>query len=251
MDRRHGGTHLGPERSHQRRRRALQHGDIETTLASGGGDLEPDEAGADHDDPRSGALVERRPQRERVVERSQLEEAGQIWLAGQLPARRADGEDHAVRPQHRVIGERQAASAGIEGHRPHSEAEVELQLVERLRLAQGDAVGLPLAGEHLLGQRGTVVRCVRLGADQRDRAGEPFATQRLTRSEAGEGRSDDGDVVEVGHGIGACHARAQTTRAAASIPSLSVTTICSISASVMMNGQPIITASCTGPEPAG
>ena len=65
------------------------------------------------------------------------------------------------------------------------------------RSAQNDALGLPLAGEHLLGERRPVVGQVALGADQRDPPREPVGAQRLARPQPGERRPHDDDVVQL------------------------------------------------------
>ena len=69
------------------------------------------------------------------------------------------------------------------------------QLVELARLAQADAVGVPVAGEQLLAQRRPVVRLVRLGADERHPAGEPGGAQLLAGPQPGQRRADDDHVI--------------------------------------------------------
>ena len=92
-----------------------------------------------------------------------------------------------------AVGERDRAGVEVEARGRHAESGVEAERVERVVLAQGDAVGVPRAGEELLRQRGPVVGAVSFGPDQRDRSAEPGRAQRLARPQPGERAADDDD----------------------------------------------------------
>ena len=94
----------------------------------------------------------------------------QRLLAGQAARHRPRGEDQPVERHDGAVGELDGASVDVERGGRHTEAQVEAERVDVVGLAQGDAVGLPLAGEQLLRQRRPVVGQVLLGADQRDPA---------------------------------------------------------------------------------
>ena len=139
------------------------------------------------------AIRARRPSASSSVRSSWT--VGDGLLAGQASGRRAGGDDHAVAVRHRrAVGEldrrgRSASSPAAGTPRRTSSPSVGVLV----GLAQGDAVGLPVAGEQLLGQRRAVVGQVRLGADQRDRAGVAVGAQRLAGPQPGERGPDHDD----------------------------------------------------------
>src|SRR5581483_7118532 len=82
-----------------------------------------------------------------------------------------------------------------------AEAPVEGEVVDGTPdRGERDALGLPRAGEHLLGQRRPVVWQVGLVTDHRDRAVEALFAQRLGRAKAGQRRADDRDRGGEGQG---------------------------------------------------
>ena len=99
-------------------------------------------------------------------------------VSGQRARGRAGGEQRAVERERLAAVEGQDARGGVERGRPHAEPQLDLELVVG-RAAQRELLGLPLTGEQLLRQRRTVVREVRLGADEHDPAVEPVPAQRL------------------------------------------------------------------------
>ena len=141
--------------------------------ARGGRHLGADEPGPDHDDPLAMPVVSAaRSASESSSVRSTKTPSSSGWL-GQPAGRRAGGDDHAVvghgarrRPRSRPAPGRRAPVAV----RPSRASQVErAEVAVLVRLAKVDALGLPLAGQHLLRQRRPVVGQVGLGADQGER----------------------------------------------------------------------------------
>jgi len=112
-----------------------------------------------------------------------------VWfvLSGMPTGRRM----YAVGGNRRAVVEGDGAAGHVEPDRPVAKPPVGLQILERLVVAQRDAVLPPLPGEELLGQGRAIIRSVQLVADQRDRAFEALAPKRLSRADACQRSSDD------------------------------------------------------------
>ena len=108
------------EPAHERRGERLEHGDVEAASATGCRDLRPDEARADHDHLR--ATGELGADRERVGQRAEHEDPGEIGSAGQRARRRTGGDDQPVECERftRVEGERAVREVDGLGARPRT-----------------------------------------------------------------------------------------------------------------------------------
>ena len=203
VHRRGGEAHLGAEAADQRSREALEHGHRAAPGSRRGCDLEADEPGADDGDARR-AVGD--PLRAAPSESSSVRSS---WTVGtsSWPGRRRVAEPVAmitpssygtVDPSASSTARASVSSPDAGTPRRTSSADGRVLV----RLAQGDAVGLPVAGEQLLRQRRTVVGQVRLGADQRDRAGVAVGAQRLARPEPGDRGPDHHDpgITRTWHG---------------------------------------------------
>jgi hypothetical protein len=106
--------------------------------------------------------------------------------AGKCHRRGAGGDDQRVVSDRAGVG---VQRAGFEGGGPAAQAQVDPGEVD----VEGGVVGLP--EEDGLGQRRSVVRRMRLGADQRHRAGPPVRPQRGHGLRPGEPGTDDHDPL--------------------------------------------------------
>ena len=191
-----GGGHaeLGAEAAHERGRQAFEHRHRTPERARRRRDLETDEAGADDDDagrPVGEAVPQARARRRACAARGPRP-AAPATASGSTRWRRPGRRRAGVLPSASATVRASVSSpiAGTPRRRSRREG------VERLRLAEDDPVGFPVAGEQLLGQRRAVVGQVRLGPDERDGAAEPVRTQGLARPETGQRGADDDDAVE-------------------------------------------------------
>jgi len=110
---------------------------------------------------------------------------------GQLPAAGACGDEDALGGNRRAVVEGDGATGSVKGCGPAAEQPVGAQISERLVVAQGDAVLLPLPGEKLFGQGWAVVGLVGLIADDGDGPVVPVSPQGLRCSGSCQRRSDD------------------------------------------------------------
>ena len=190
------GAHRRAEAADQRRRRALEHQHLVAELARRGGDLEADEAGAD-DDHASAAAGDPLAQVERVVDRSQHDDVGQVVLSGQLAWARTGGEDRALEAHVLAAVELRSGGRRDRARRPRvdeSPVDVERRRCRRaLRSAIRSTSHSPR--QQPLRERRAVVGHVALVADDGDRAVEAGGAQRLDGTQAGERGTDDDDVA--------------------------------------------------------
>jgi hypothetical protein len=190
-------THLGAEAAHHGCRGRFEHGHLATPGARRGCYFETDEPGADDDHP----TVRRQfsPQPESIIEGSQRVDTGPVGLAGK-PADTGSRCDHQpVEGNAPPGGETDLALFQIEEHCGISQTPLGVQSREIVGSAQTDAIGFPFTREQLLRQRRSVVRHLRLAADDRHRTGEGLLAQSLGRTQAGQGRTDHHDPLQREH----------------------------------------------------
>jgi hypothetical protein len=158
-------------------------------------DLGPDEAAADHGDHAAGLeSLECETQSQLVVAVAQREDL--VVGAERESAGPGTGGDHDVRALEALaVRHGHCVRLDVERRRANAEAKVHVGFGDLLRRRQRRAFDAPLAGEHVLGERRTVVGGVGLVADQRDRAVVAVSTERFDQSPPGETGADDDDVV--------------------------------------------------------
>ncbi len=140
------------------------------------------------------------PDGQAVVEGAQDVDPGHALGAGQDPGPGPGGHDQAVVVELTPVVTEERPRPGVEGQRTAPEAELEPEGVELVRRVVMDALDVPGAGQHLLGQRGAVVGGVELVADDDHRAGMALVADLLGGAQAGQGGADhdDGRVVVLG-----------------------------------------------------
>ena len=159
---------------------------VEVLLARGLGHLATDEAGAHDHDPRP--LVERRPERERVIEVTQHVDAIQIGAEPRPASRpRAGGEDQTVVLDLVAVGEHDPPARPIQASRRRAKPPLGLQLVA----GELDPIDRVLAGQELLRQWRPGVWPVVLLADHHQLAVEFGFPCGLRRAQPGQRGPDD------------------------------------------------------------
>ena len=114
------------ERTGQRGRRRLDHGDVQAELTGGRGDLRADESGADHD--KSCPSAQFVTQRDGVIDRPQHVHSSQVFgRATTVPATRR--HDDAVGADRGSVVELNSARGRVEAGRVHAEQPVGVQVV--------------------------------------------------------------------------------------------------------------------------
>src|SRR3712207_5334052 len=108
-------AHVGAQRAGERDGLGLDDGDVESERAGRGGDLCPDEPGADHDEAFGDGQV--LPQGDRVVQGAQHVHAGESLAAGQPPGPGARGEDDATGPDPATALQQDRAAEVVEADR--------------------------------------------------------------------------------------------------------------------------------------
>ena len=222
----HGRDHLADLRPQGRGKRdgkRLDHGDVQAASAAGGGDLEADEP-CTHDSD-TGRVHQFPPQRDRVVQTAQHEQAGSWRDAREGPDARPRRDDQPVVVGERAIGKRDAPGAEVDRRRAHTKPHVERERVVPFFPAEKGLLRLPGALEHLFGERRAVVGAMRLLANKRQLTVEASVAQRLSRAQACERSANDHDAMQHGSGSlfdrnrarwtlphGPVHLRAQTVR---------------------------------------
>ena len=134
---------------------------------------------------------ERRPQREALVERAQHVDAVELGLVRAAADHRPRGDDQAVVGHALAVVDGYDALRHVEAGGGPAEPSVDVQRAEVAVAPQRDALGLPLPGQHLLGQRRPVVGLEGLGPDQGDATFEAFVAQRLDGAQTGQRSADD------------------------------------------------------------
>ena len=182
-----------PDGAFERRGQWLDHRDLAAALHRGRGHLAADEAGTDDHDASAGSQVG--GQAERVVEGADRVPPGQ--LAAQVePARaHAGGHDQAVPRDGLPVGEGQRVRVQVDAL--DAGPEPPLDVLGGRALPERQPVALHRAAEQLLRERRPVVRRVLLVAEHDDPAGVPGGAQPLAHAQAGQARSDDGDVLSI------------------------------------------------------
>ena len=173
----------------QRGGERLDHGDVGTEAAAGGGHLGADEAGADDHHawpvPGGGQVV---LDGQRVVEGPEHVDVGQSVGAGEPVGGGTRGHHQPAVVEVGAVLQAHHPAVGVEAGGPHPQPEVEAQGVEHVGGVVVDAEDVPLAGQELLGQRRPVVGGVDLVAHDDHLAGVPLVADLLGRPQAGQRR---------------------------------------------------------------
>ena len=199
----HDAADVRAEDALERRRLRPDHRDVQAAVDEAGRGLHADEARADHD----GALgaVRGGDQRLCVLLRAQREDARQVRARhGQAARPGAARDEHRVRRHGASVVEREHPRGDVEVRHARDEALDRVLLVE-LGRAQGQPLGLKLAGEEVLAQVGTVVGPVLLWADHHDAADEEQLAERLGGGRCRGAGADDRDHARVLLGIAGVH----------------------------------------------
>ena len=169
---------------------ALQHIDLGSQFSRRGRDLEPDIATADHGQPEAGpdpgldGLS--------VLDGPEFQKAVQITAGQDQPARpRARGDDQLVIGQHLIGRQGHGPCRAIEADHPRRGPQVDVRLGVPCRRSKQQAVTIDLALQPALGERGALVRRVRLLADQNDGVGIAVLTQQGGRRSPAVSRAND------------------------------------------------------------
>jgi hypothetical protein len=180
----------------QRRFQGLDHGDFEPQLPRGRCNLRTDEARTDDGNPRIG--LERGPDRQRVVQGSQRMDAVDLRLIVKL-AHVATRRDHQpIEGNHVAAFEPHLTRVGVERDGALTQHEIDIQVVVAPS-TKCESVLLPLAAEHLLGERRPVVRQVLFVANQDEMPFERGAPDELRGTQPGKGSADDGNPIHLTH----------------------------------------------------
>ena len=154
-------------------------------------DLLTDEAGSDHDQPWS--CAERLAQCAGVVARAQFIYVFVALGARQATWRAAGGDQQLLERDPASARQPDLAPRSVESGCALAEHQFHVMLgIPRLR-PEFERTLVELAGEKLLGQRWTVVRCMGLPCDHADRSVIAVAAQRLARALRGETAAGDHD----------------------------------------------------------
>jgi len=141
-----GCSHHRSELSLERRRQRLDDGHVEPEPATRRRHLEPDEACADHRDPRP--PLELGADRHRVVERPQRMDAGEAFGARQGARGGAGGHDEPGVRNGVSVGQRDLSLVRVERHR--ADAEERFDAEERVVRLQRRTSRLPFSAQDLL-----------------------------------------------------------------------------------------------------
>src|SRR5215467_10468539 len=191
LHRRGNGADHAAERADERRRAALDDGHREAQLAADRGHFRADKTGADDQDPRRPGR-QRLLQTGRIIARADREHPVQRGLCRMKPRSCADpgGDQQAVVRHLLAMGQAHHLGSAIQAGRGHAEPPLR---VDGALVRQRGVVGRYPALQHLLGERGAIVRLVRLVADDRQVPPEALCSQGLGRTEARQGGADDDD----------------------------------------------------------
>ena len=160
----HHRAHLVAERPAERHGQRLEDRDVAARDAAGGRHLGADEPGADDHDPPAPPSSAARTARESSSVRSVWTPAS-VSVPGRRAGRGAGGDDQPVEGHLAAAGQvEQPAAVDVEAGGPRAEPPVEVEAGEPAAswlTASADALDLPRARQHLLGQRRPVVGLVR------------------------------------------------------------------------------------------
>jgi hypothetical protein len=209
------GSELLAEHAQHRRPGRFDDCDVAAESPGGARDFAPDEPAADHHDSRCPRRAQQGPQVRAqpgavVQGADHVPAAARSGGAGHAEPARAQpgGDDQAVEADGGAVGQREDAAVQVGGGDRGAEPELDVgdrrpppegdPLVQRRQIVSAVPPGLggagQFVGEQFLRQRGPVVGQVRLGADDRDRAGVPGGPQLLRRPESAESGARDDDV---------------------------------------------------------
>ena len=132
---------------------SLDNSDLETELAGRGGDLRPDEAGADHDEAFSGGQVSRRAIAS-SRERSTCTPSSSSPPAG--VGRDLGGENDPIGRDLAAVAQQYRAADVVQADRRRAQPPLDVE-VSVVRCAQGDVVQRGSARQELLGQGRAVI----------------------------------------------------------------------------------------------
>ncbi len=110
------------------------------------------------------------------------------------------GHDQTVVGDLAPVVEDDDPGTGVEAGGPATKSEFQVECVVGVRGVMVDAFDVPLARQHLLGERRSVVGDPLLVAHDHDRSAVALVADLLCRAESGEGRSDDDDSSIRRHG---------------------------------------------------
>ena len=192
-----GGEELAEGRrcdARQRSRGGFQHGHRAAMAARYGCCLQPDEAGADDDQPLAGA--KHAAQLEAIVDVAQVVDApAGAARNSEMASACAERQEQRVIRQGDAVGETQALRRAVDLEGRRAEMKIDPRRgpeLQRLQIRLLDRAG---AGEQLLRQRRALIGRVGLAADQHDLAGKTGGAQRLRRAPAGMAGAEDDDEV--------------------------------------------------------
>ena len=180
---------LGAERAVERGRLRLDDGDGASGLPRGGGGLEADPAGPDDHDLH--LRLERGPEGVGLLQGPQVEHVAQVGPGdGELPGRGAGGDRELVVGEPAAVEGDRAGGAVDRGNRS-AQPQVDVVLGVPGAGVDEDRVAFVLAQQVALGQRGALVRALRLVAEEHDLAVEPLVAERLGRLRARQPAAHD------------------------------------------------------------
>ena len=131
-----------------------------------------------------------------VVEGAQGEHAvllTEVFGSRKPTGLRAGGDDDGIALQHGTVVELELPRLRIEPDRTAAEHFLDTELARASPVRQHGLLGWPCPGQHLLGERWSVIGEVALLADQRDGSFEALGPQCLHGAPAGERRPDHDD----------------------------------------------------------
>ena len=179
-------------------RAEFDHIDLKALGPRGGGEFQPDEARADHDDMPAGG--DPLPQRLAVVERPQITHVRQIGIGNvQQPIARAGRQHQMPVIQRRARGEQQPARGAIDRDRAIAD-QLDVLIAIKLVGPEHQTVRPAFALEIGLGQRRPLIWQMRLVVDQTDALAEAMLAQRCSELKTRMTGADDQNC-SLRHGV--------------------------------------------------
>jgi len=186
-----GRSHAVTEDAGQGHRQRLDHGDLRTEAATGGGHLRPDESGPDDDEP--GRLRDGGAESEAILQSAERVDTSEVCSVGKGAGVGSGGYHGAVERQAVPVVEHEGVSDHIQSGGNMPEPEIETESVDLLRVPQTDTVESPRPGQKLLRQRRAVIRLVGLRTDHDDPPAVTLGAQRLSGAQSGQRCAHHGD----------------------------------------------------------